>query len=605
MEPIEIFRKHISNLKTTGNNGQYIGSCPFPGHKNSDIHPSFSVNDSGLWICHAGCGKGNAYQFALDMKEDHTPFINRNFGSVINNILTISQTPKNGKSTKDEGQDVDINIRKQALAHNKYLLDHEVKLLRNLPWKNIVVKKLLVGFSDELRRLIFPQLDEEDIVLNLKFHKSFDGKPPYSIRGRGQCRLYPLNLLKEYDPNDILIFCEGEKDCVTLISNGYNAVTSTTGAGSIPKDLSPLAKFKHIKYLFDNDTSGIEGSEEFAMDLKQQFSSKKVDVVSWPKRFPDKYDITDFFNNEDPAEFEEILSNSKEVFSKEKTIENKSYSEDVTKRTIDFPLTDSGNAELLNHLFCNQAKFNHTTKKWFIWNGQYWANDKTSLITQFAIKAARQRQKDSISITEIEKKTKSINYGIRSENQNMISSSVIIAKSIPGFVSTAEDWNQNDLLFQLTNGVIELHSNKFRNGNPTDMISNCAGIAYDPNADCPLWKKTILEIMAGDESMVQFIQRSIGYTLSGATSEQCFFLLYGAGGNGKSLMLELLRHLLGDYAKDSPFTAFERRSVGNSQSNDLARLRSARLVTSAESGVTKRLDEERLKAITGGDPITC
>ena len=76
------------------------------------------------------------------------------------------------------------------------------------------------------------------------------------------------------------------------------------------------------------------------------------------------------------------------------------------------------------------------------------------------------------------------------------------------------------------------------------------------------------------------------------------------GANGKSVVLEVIRRILGDYSKDSPFTAFERRFAGNAQSNDLARLHSIRLVTSSESGFSKRLDEERLKAITGGDPIT-
>jgi len=86
--------------------------------------------------------------------------------------------------------------------------------------------------------------------------------------------------------------------------------------------------------------------------------------------------------------------------------------------------------------------------------------------------------------------------------------------------------------------------------------------------------------MDGNSNLIEFLQRAVGYSLSGDITEQCFFLLYGSGANGKSVPLEILRSLLGDYATDSPFSAFEYRYT-KSNSNDLARLSSARLVTSA------------------------
>ena len=103
--------------------------------------------------------------------------------------------------------------------------------------------------------------------------------------------------------------------------------------------------------------------------------------------------------------------------------------------------------------------------------------------------------------------------------------------------------------------------------------------------------------------LVKYIQRAVGYSLSGATTEHCFFMLYGTGANGKSVFLRIIALIMGDYYRNSRMNVFERK-FGHQQSNDIARLYDARVITANESGEAKRLDEELLKEITGGDPVT-
>jgi hypothetical protein len=116
-----------------------------------------------------------------------------------------------------------------------------------------------------------------------------------------------------------------------------------------------------------------------------------------------------------------------------------------------------------------------------------------------------------------------------------------------------------------------LLTGKLRGGAPEDRITKSLDIAFDPDAECSRWEQFLSEIFEKNTELINFIQRSVGYSLTGATDEQCFWLLYGRGANGKSVFLSVLLHVLGPYAYNAPFSTFERH-VQASASNDLAAL---------------------------------
>jgi putative DNA primase/helicase len=135
------------------------------------------------------------------------------------------------------------------------------------------------------------------------------------------------------------------------------------------------------------------------------------------------------------------------------------------------------------------------------------------------------------------------------------------------------------------------------------MLTKAVGYDFDPSAPCPRWIRFLDEVFAGDRDLIGFVQRAVGYSLTGDTREQCLFLCHGKGANGKSTMLSTLRTVLGDYSANTPFSTFELGDrAGNT--NDLAALAGTRLVTAAETSEARRLNEARVKAVTGGDPVT-
>jgi putative DNA primase/helicase len=150
----------------------------------------------------------------------------------------------------------------------------------------------------------------------------------------------------------------------------------------------------------------------------------------------------------------------------------------------------------------------------------------------------------------------------------------------------------------------DLQKGELRDFNRHDRITKQGGLEYDPATRCPRWLAFLEHVMGGDTKMVAFLKRAAGYTLTGETSEQCFFLLHGSGANGKSTFLEVLRRLLGSYGRPTEFKTLVDSNRNDGVRNDLAALQGLRLVTAVETNRGRRFDEALIKQLTGGDEIT-
>jgi putative DNA primase/helicase len=138
-------------------------------------------------------------------------------------------------------------------------------------------------------------------------------------------------------------------------------------------------------------------------------------------------------------------------------------------------------------------------------------------------------------------------------------------------------------------------------------MTKIANVEYDPMAECPTWIKFLERIMKDEHGqvmhdLIEFLQRMIGYTLTGSTREHCLFILHGSGSNGKSTFFSAIEQILGDYAERADASTF---MVKNNQGvpNDIARLRGCRMVQTSESENNKALAESLIKQLTGGDKI--
>jgi putative DNA primase/helicase len=135
------------------------------------------------------------------------------------------------------------------------------------------------------------------------------------------------------------------------------------------------------------------------------------------------------------------------------------------------------------------------------------------------------------------------------------------------------------------------------------MITKIANVDYDPKADCPMWKQFILEIMDYKIDIMKFVQTACGVAVTGDTREQTMFILFGSGANGKTTFLNTILSILGDYATSTPTETFMRKS-GDQITNDIARLRGTRFVTTTEAEQGRRMSEPTIKKVTGNDQMT-
>jgi putative DNA primase/helicase len=177
------------------------------------------------------------------------------------------------------------------------------------------------------------------------------------------------------------------------------------------------------------------------------------------------------------------------------------------------------------------------------------------------------------------------------------------AKSDPEFAVRSEAWDKDPFLLGTPGGTVDLKTGILRSSNCDDGISKLVAVAPAPAATCPLWLKFLEETTGGDQQLIQFLKMVAGYSLTGSTAEHMLFFIYGGGGNGKSVFLNVLTGILHDYATVAGMETFV-ASKSDRHPTDLAMLRGARLVTASETEEGRAWAESRIKQLTGGDPIT-
>ncbi len=262
--------------------------------------------------------------------------------------------------------------------------------------------------------------------------------------------------------------------------------------------------------------------------------------------------------------------------------------------------TDTGNAELLAKLYGEQLRYNHRQKKWLVWSDNHWAPDRDGKVSRLVIDAARIRLAMAGNLEDSQSKETMIKWALGSESNLRIGACLSISKTIVPFADIGEGWDTDRMLMGCENGVIDLRTGRLRDGYPEDRITMTTGLKFDPNAKCPRWLQFIKEIFP-DPELADWVWRVLGYSITGNTAEHIVLIGFGPGANGKTRFLNAIRAALGDYAQNTPFSTFALPKT--TSTNDLASLENARFVTSSETTEGTRLNEERIKAISGEDPV--
>ena len=176
-----------------------------------------------------------------------------------------------------------------------------------------------------------------------------------------------------------------------------------------------------------------------------------------------------------------------------------------------------------------------------------------------------------------------------------------LAKADRRHASTIDEWDVDPWILNTPGGVVDLNTGNMRPHNETELLTKITAVS--PGGKCPLWEAFLTEITGGNEELIGFLQRFAGYSLTGITREQALCFGYGTGANGKGTFLNTLTGIMGNYAATASVETFT-ASKSDHHPTDLAMLRGARLVTAQETEEGRAWAEGRIKALTGGDPIT-
>jgi putative DNA primase/helicase len=263
--------------------------------------------------------------------------------------------------------------------------------------------------------------------------------------------------------------------------------------------------------------------------------------------------------------------------------------------------SDLGNAEKFVALYGDHLRYDHRRRAYYRWGGQRWEMDGDAQATRWMIEAVR-RPLAARGSGEEESELRWID---RSHSDARISAALHLARVLEPVADPGDRWDTDPWALGCSNGVVDLRSGELHAGDPADLITQSCGLRYDPAASAPRWHTFLREVFPASEALVAFIQRAVGYSLTGKSSEQVLFYCWGSGANGKSTFLGALRRMMGEYAANSPVSTIEPPPGQGAIGDDLAALEGKRLVTVSELPERVRANEARLKALVGNDEITC
>jgi putative DNA primase/helicase len=229
--------------------------------------------------------------------------------------------------------------------------------------------------------------------------------------------------------------------------------------------------------------------------------------------------------------------------------------------------------------------------RWLEWDGNRWKIDERMRhfdLSRQICKAASEAEENSKAQASIGR-------------ASTVAAVVRLASAMPEMATIAEQWDADPWLINMPGAEIDLRTGRIGANERNSYCTKLAGSA--PGGDCPTWLRFLGEVCRGDEEVVRYLQRYVGYCLTGSTREHSVLFVWGPGGNGKSVFLNVLNALLGDYAITAPASTFT-ETRGEQHPTDMASLRGARLVTVSEVEEGRRWAESKIKALTGGDPIT-
>jgi putative DNA primase/helicase len=442
---------------------------------------------------------------------------------------------------------------------------------------------------------------------------------------------YHLVELLAAPPDKPICIAEGERDVDRLRSLGAVATCNPGGAGklktwkTVAEDLRGVCKDRVVYVIADADEPGRKHAREQAENLIG--SAKRIFVKEPPAPHKDISDLLDAgggFADLVPVEW-----------SGSHTTEPPAPPGDPpppppgepAEGGITADYTDLRNSEHLVEWHGSVLRFIGTWQKWLAWDGARWnmddlgrsfecakevsrrlmseahdeykkAHEEVKSAKESGDKERQSRAKDNVGLAE-----SAMKHATKSQGSGRLAAMLDVSRSDPRVALHHDVLNVEPMTVNVLNGTINLRTGELKPHKQEDLITKIVPVEYDPSAKAPIWEAFLMRVMDGKEELVSFLQRAIGYGLTGCVHEHVLFFCYGNGANGKSTFLGTVHSLLGDYAVAAP-RGLLFRARNERHPTELASLHGRRFVTCSEIEDGQAFDESLTKDLTGGDPIT-
>lgn len=373
--------------------------------------------------------------------------------------------------------------------------------------------------------------------------------------------------------------------------------------------------------LYGGDTAGYTSSSEADMALCSILAfwtgcdASKMDVIFRSSGLMrEKWDRPQSGSTYGALTIQKAIAGCSQVYSPKNSYSASFKQGEVNAQTEQtgqrlYSFDDTGNAQRFVDLFGDKVRYCYTDKRWLWYDGRKWCTDMTGAVKRLADKAvacmsAELKVYEQTDADEGTDMAKAFEKHMKSSRSNKSKNAMLneVMHHVPILPSQLDRYKA---ALNTPGGVIDLKSGALAPHDPKNYFTKITAVEYSENADCPRWTAFLDDIFGGDKDLIRYVQKAVGYSLTGATSEQCAFFLYGTGRNGKSTFLDIIRDIFGDYAANiQPETIMVRNSQGSAINSDIARLKGARLVTSVEPNEGVRINEGLLKQLTGDDTVT-
>jgi putative DNA primase/helicase len=382
-----------------------------------------------------------------------------------------------------------------------------------------------------------------------------------------------------------IVLVEGEKCAQSLIELGVCATTAMHGANApVDKtDWTPLAG-KHVLIWPDRDKPGWDYADRASQAILLA-GAISCAILQPPEDKPDGWDVADArVEGFDVAGF--LAAGDRMPVVRQA---DESTASDIVDG-LDYT-TEDGLAMAFTRQFGEDWRYCSSWGKWLVWNGVRWNIDKSLYVHHLSRTVCRAASY----------KADTPRLKARLASSGTMSAIERIVRTEPRHSATVEEWDADPWLLNTPGGIIDLKRGGIGPHRRDRRMTKVT--TATPKGESPEWANFLENVTGGDKELQLYLQRVVGYCLTGDISTHALFFLYGTGANGKSVFVNVISTILGDYAANAPMDTFmETRS--DRHPTDLAGLRGARFVSATETEQGRRWNESKIKAITGGDLVT-